>query len=440
MSNLTKQNQNYFLITRLMLQFWFERMHEQEIGALIQQTKTLPSGKIEKELSIEFSKWDTPKKEASIILEEYIWGVRCGVMQFVNIDSCSFASVLAVAKTDQMCEIYSPAKVQYYSDGSRRVVPHNVSVYNTDAKFSCYSLIDIKQAENLFPQYLDIFEKLPAETKFLCSPDADKIRIANQEEGEIGFSFNAVDTDIKSVAFYLGNLRATFQYVAREIEAGRGLAFCNPEHQHELEYLNSKICLMSGGNYPYLQAMSLAADNSASEIRKIYIKEGIKGKENFTLLIDGTYVDDDTDINRFAEKDGQNIKICVPPSVYRSWGQPFTAQELEVIHAGRTFQFDKEAANDYYNKINKLRYDKRQINIFARNGQKQKIVEAEELEIIIKRELDKVEKEEREMAEKVHDGRTYLATVQKRMEEARHFAARDTSGPSRSSMYTGFNF
>lgn len=28
MSNLTKQNQNYFLITRLMLQFWFERMHE----------------------------------------------------------------------------------------------------------------------------------------------------------------------------------------------------------------------------------------------------------------------------------------------------------------------------------------------------------------------------------------------------------------------------
>ena len=186
--------------------------------------------------------------------------------------------------------------------------------------------------------------------------------------------------------------------------------------------------------------MSLAADNSASEIRKIYIKEGIKGKENFTLLIDGTYVDDDTDINRFAEKDGQNIKICVPPSVYRSWGQPFTAQELEVIHAGRTFQFDKEAANDYYNKINKLRYDKRQINIFARNGQKQKIVEAEELEIIIKRELDKVEKEEREMAEKVHDGRTYLATAQKRMEEARHFAARDTSGPSRSSMYTGFNF
>ena len=69
MSNLTKQNQNYFLITRLMLQFWFERMHEQEIGALIQQTKTLPSGKIEKEMSIEFSKWDTPKKEASIILE-----------------------------------------------------------------------------------------------------------------------------------------------------------------------------------------------------------------------------------------------------------------------------------------------------------------------------------------------------------------------------------
>ena len=87
-----------------------------------------------------------------------------------------------------------------------------------------------------------------------------------------------------------------------------------------------------------------------------------------------------------------------------------------------------------------MRYDKRQINIFARNGQKQKIVEAEELEIIIKRELDKVEKEEREMAEKVHDGRTYLTTAQKRMEEARHFAACDTSGPSRSSMYTGFNF
>lgn len=46
---------------------------------------------------------------------------------------------------------------------------------------------------------------------FLCSPDADKICIANQEE-EIGFSFNAVDTDFKSVAFYLGNLRSTLGY------------------------------------------------------------------------------------------------------------------------------------------------------------------------------------------------------------------------------------
>ena len=48
MNNLTKQNQNYFLITRLMLQFYFERMREQEIRALTQQTKTLPSGKNEK--------------------------------------------------------------------------------------------------------------------------------------------------------------------------------------------------------------------------------------------------------------------------------------------------------------------------------------------------------------------------------------------------------
>ena len=72
MNNLTKQNQNYLLITKLMLQFQFERMHEPEIRALIQQPKALPSVKIEKELNIEFSKWDVHQTKAKIILEEYI--------------------------------------------------------------------------------------------------------------------------------------------------------------------------------------------------------------------------------------------------------------------------------------------------------------------------------------------------------------------------------
>ena len=245
--------------------------------------------------------------------------IRCGIMQFVDVNNCSLSDVLSVARTDQMCEIYSPAKVEYYADGSRKVIPHQVSVYNTDAKFGCYSLINRQQAANLFPQYADIFERLPQESKFLCSPEGDKIRFANQEKGEIGFSFNAVDTEIDDVAFYLGNLRPTFQYVAREIETGHGREFCEPDRLNELNYLNSKLGVISGGEYPYPQALELATEADLPAVKSTYIQQGFKGKENFTILIDGHFVDDDAKFNQLVVKDGEDIKLCMPPAVYRSW-------------------------------------------------------------------------------------------------------------------------
>ena len=231
MKQLTKRNQeqNYLILHSALIKIWFEKMHQKQFCALVTQPKALPSKEqSEKELQINFSDWDMPQSKPELMIEEYLWGIRYGVMQYIDVERCSFSEVLEVAKTDDMCEIYSPAKVQYFSDGSRKVISHDVSVYNTDAKFSCWSLINMKQAITLFPQYAKVFEKLPRETKFLCSPEVDKLRIANQGYQEIGFSFHLVDTEIKNIAFYLGCLRSSFRYLAQEIEQGRGQAFCNP--------------------------------------------------------------------------------------------------------------------------------------------------------------------------------------------------------------------
>lgn len=423
MNKLTKQNQeqNYLVLPAVFLKLWFEKMHQSQFGALVAQPKALPSAKTEKNLDIKFSDWDMPTKTKDMLIEEYLWGIRCGVIQHIDVDRCSFSDVLEVAKTDQMCEIYSPAKVQYFSDGSRKVIPQNISVYNTDAKFGCWSLINLKQAKNLFPQYVKVFDKLPKETKFLCSPEIDKLRIANQENGEIGFSFNAVDTPIKNIGFYLGHLRPSFQYIAREIGAGGGSAFCDSEQLNNLDYLQSKICLMSGGEYPYSLAVNLVSETSYPQMRSAYLKKGIKGKESFRILIDGSYQQDDKDINRFVANDGSDIKICVPPSVYQSWGREFTPSELKIINRGRTFEFDSQAENDYFSKINRLRFSQREINIFTKEKTQEKIIEVEPLQKIITRQLNEIEQDEQQL-----------------IKEAR-FAARDLSGPSRSSLYTGFN-
>lgn len=425
MNELAKKNQNYFLIPAVMLQFWFEKMNEAQTGQLPLLNKSLPTATAEeKKLNVNFSDWDNPPQEASLVIEEYLWGVRCGVMQYVNVDNCSLASVLAVARTDQMCEIYSPAKVQYFLDGSRKIVAHDVSVYNTDAKFACYSLIDLTQALNLFPLYREIFAKLPKNTKFLCSPNADKIRIANQEKGERGFSFCAVDTDERETAFYLGNLRSTFNYIAQEIAAGKGLAFCNPHKETDLDYLKSKICFLSGSNYSYNLAMSLATEAASCKVRQDYIQNGINGKRKFSVLINGNYVAADSAFNRFMPRNGQDITICVPPSVYQSWGKPFTPEELKIIHANRTFAFSKKAEKDYFNKVNRLRFDLRQINIYRSNPKGEVIIEVEQLKEIIKKEQQETEAKVQKL-------------IQTQLEPA--YVHRDLSGPSRSSIYTNLN-
>ena len=321
MKTLTKpsQEQNYLFLSVVLLKIWFEKMHQEQFGALVVQPKDLPTTmQNKKELEINNSDWDLLQHKPELLIEEYLWGVRYGVMQYIDVERCSFSEVLKVAKTDEMCEIYSPAKVQYFSDGSRKVVSHDVSVYNTDAKFSCWSLINLQQAKTLFPQYAKIFEHLPKEIKFLCSPKVDKLRIANQGSKEIGFSFHLVDTKIQDIAFYLGNLRPSFRYIAQEIEQGRGKAFCNPNQMNNIDYLKSKICLMSGGKYPYSLAQNLVSEASYLQMQSTYLKEGIKGKDIFCILIDGSYIKEDDDFNKQVAKDGADIKICVSPSVYKN--------------------------------------------------------------------------------------------------------------------------
>lgn len=473
MKKLTKQNQeqNYLVLPAMLLKVWFDRMHQEQFGALVAQPKALPAGqtaKTEKKLDINFSDWDLHEHKPEMLIEEYLWGIRYGVMQYIDVERCSFAEVLEIAKTDDMSELYSPAKVQYFSDGTRKVIPQNLSVYNTDVKFGCWYLINIEQAKHFFPQYTEVFDGLPPETKFLCSKEMDKLRIASQENGEIGFSFSAVDTKIKDIGFYLGNLRPSFQYIAREVGVGGGAAFCDPKQMKNLDYLQSKIGLMCGGKYPYSLAENLVSEELAEKLKEIYLKEGVKGKEDFCILIDGSYLDADSGINHFVEKDGTNIQICVPPSVYQSWGKDFTAEELEIIYKRRTYNFDASAENDYFSKINRLRFSQREIYIFAEAKPSQKIVEVEPLREIIHQGLDEIETNEQNLIKEIAEERRRAeeerrrraaeeerrcaeeeerrraeeerrrAEERRREEIAHRFSARDLSGPSRSSLYTGF--
>lgn len=451
MKKLTKQNQeqNYLILPAVLLKIWFDRMHQEQFGALATVPKALPSVQSTEEnskLDIHFSDWDMPVKNADLLIEEYLWGIRYGIMQYIDVERCSFAEVLEIAKTDDMSELYSPAKVQYFSDGTRKVVPQNVSVYNTDVKFGCWYLINIEQAKHFFPQYSKIFDTFPQETKFLCSPEMDKLRIASQENGEIGFSFSAVDASIKDIGFYLGHLRPSFQYIAREIGVGGGAAFCDPKRMKDLDYLKSKICLMSGGIYPYSLAENLVSEDLSAELKDIYLREGVKGKENFCILIDGSYFSEDADINHLVKEDGADVKICVPPSVYQSWGKEFSLDELNVIYQGRSFNFDASAENNYFNKINRLRFSQREINIFAQAKPNQKIIEIEPLREIIHQGLDEIETSEQHLTEELAEGRRQVAEERRRREEERRLAEERRrfaeemalSGPTRSSLYTGF--
>ncbi len=440
MGNIAKKDQNYLVVNPLHLQSWYERMHEQEVGPAANVQQSLPKGDSGyKELDVDFDKWNNPIESSAKVIEEYLWGVRCGIMQFVDVDNCSLEDALSVARTDQMCEIYSPAKVEYYADGSRRVIPHQVSVYNTDAKFACYSLINRQQAANLFPQYAEVFERLPQESKFLCSPEGDKIRFANQERGEFGFSFSAVDTEIDDVAFYLGNLRPTFQYVAREIEAGRGYKFCNPNRLNELNYLNSRLGIVSGGLYPFTRATELVSEAELPAMRSAYIKQGMQGRENYRVLIDGHFVNNDTNYNQLVVKDGQDIKHCMPPAVYRSWGAPLNKAELAIIQKGRTFDFDNNAESNFFSKVNQLRFDKRQINIFANSNQGcGQIIETYELDNIISQELNKLRQQ---MSNVINSSNRIVQNDRQTRQNAGNFSRysnRDSSGPSRCSLFTGW--
>lgn len=404
MKKQTQQNQqqNSLSLSEVVFKTWFERARQEPFDVFSNQSESLSIAKqSEKKLQINFSDWNLPQSNPLLLIEEYLWGVRYGVSQFVNVDRCSFSEVLEVARGNDLCEIYSPAKVQYFSDGSRKVIPHNKVFYNTDTKFSDWSLINLKQAQALFPKDTEIFEQLPKETKFLCSPGGDKLRIASQEFGEKGFSFHLVDIVINDIAFYLGGLRQSFRYIAQEIEQGKGWVFCNPNQMENLDYLKSKICLMSGGKYPYSLAQKLVSESCLQKMRSTYIQNAINGKEDFLILIDGSYQVNDYDFNRLIIQDGADIKICVPPSVYQSWGQEFSPSELEIINRNRNFEFNNRAEEYYCNKINRLRFTQREINIFAEAKSKQTIIKIATLHEIITRQLVDIALQQKEMERRV---------------------------------------
>lgn len=329
------------------------------------QPKALPFDDEEQELKVDFNDWVMPESKHEPVIEEYLWGIRCGVSQFVDLDKCSFSEVLDIAKANEMYEIYSPARVRYYLDGSREVIPQNISCYNTDVRFSDWNLIDIKQAETLFPDEQANFAKFPKETKFLCAPNVDRIRIANQEENEIGMSFEFVDT-IQPMAFFLGNLRTMFCSIAGRIKANKGRRFCALNRMTEVAFVKSRFCFLAGGCYSYAKAVSLASEDELINVRRHFAKGG---HQNFWLTIDGKFIVNADGLNRFVQEDGEDFTICVPPSVYESWGEPFEAAELEIINASRCYDFDYSANEVYFNKINRLRFDRVQIAaVEAGNG------------------------------------------------------------------------
>ena len=284
-TTVAKKGQNYLTVTNLMLATWLANVQRQNGIILVnssnlletKQQKFLPHSENESrgaEVKIDYSQWENTYDMYPDCMIEYIWGVRCGLSQVVNEDDYSFASALAIARTDEMCEIYSPGVIKYCTDGSRKIIPHQVACYNIDASFSCWNEINIDQAKILFPEARKLFALFPLNTKLLLSPDESKIRIGSEENGEIGISF--VSPKYKAPeSFYLGGLRATFAHIADEIEKGNGLNFCSTEQKYKLDFLDGSICFLAGGRYDYEQAMKLAKPEAVSAIRKDYIQKGI---------------------------------------------------------------------------------------------------------------------------------------------------------------------
>ncbi len=418
-NQIAKREQNYVLFSTLMLAGWFSKMYEQQAQAMpVEAVKCLPRNEAETKelLNVNFSDYDGYEKSSDVVIEEYLWGVRVGVSQYLDIFNCSLDAVLSVARTEHMAEIYSPAKVVYYLDGTRKVVPHQVSAYNTDSKFSCYSLINMLQARDLFPQYCEVFDKLPENTKFLCPDDASKLRICSQEKGEIGFSFSAVDVKMP-LGFYLGNLRASFQHIAREIRVGHGRNFCNTDKVYDLDYQYGKMRFLCGANFPYAIAQNLVSDEYAQKLRQDYVRMGSK-QNSFIILIDGTYCSDELVINK--QSGGETtMTICVSPSVYKSWGREFTQEELEIIMRPRKFEFTEDVE-----KYEKLNFTNNQIQMFREKHSSKTLLTPGSLKQFIETELEKNEQEIQKA----------LKEIVKPMFKPRPMV--DLSGPSRSSIYT----
>ena len=78
------------------------------------------------------------------------------------------------------------------------------------------------------------------------------------------------------------------------------------------------IFFLCGGVFPYAIAQNLVSDEYAQKLRQDYLQKGIS-QHSFVILVDGTYCSDIPVINKQSGGDA-DMTICVPPSVYKSWG------------------------------------------------------------------------------------------------------------------------
>ena len=115
------------------------------------------------------------------------------------------------------------------------------------------------------------------------------------------------------------------------------------------------------------------------------------------------------------------MTICVSPSVYKSWGREFTQEELEIIMRPRKFEFTEDVE-----KYEKLNFTNNQIQMFREKHSSEILLTPGSLKQFIETEL-----EENEL--KIQKA---MKVVEKPMFRPRPMV--DLSGPSRSSIYTGW--
>ena len=480
---LKKEYQGYLAFPQVYISWWFAQVRKEMKSTEIQPLNYLlaprSSAEPQEEIIYDKEKFNSASSKTEIISER-IWGIKCGVTHFIDLNACSFQEVIGAAQTEEMADIYSPGIITYYANGERSFKADYLSIYNDDLKLSCYTLINKFQALTLFPQYKTAITELPDEVLFFTDREHSKLKIANQEKNEksMNFSIPSPNFPIED-NFYLGSLRFSFGIISSEINKGNA-NFIGQDKPIKLGYTNKKIRLTCGGTFKINEALEIVSPTDKETLIQDFMKNDTKGVKNYHILLDGNLLEDSP----------QYIDICVAPEIYAQWGKPFTEEETAAITKEHAPEFID--INDIENidiKINRLRFNQQTLAKMQEYSEEKYgvLYTIEDVEtklknlletckneigdIIKKHDLEEAEKrrkeelrrakeeaekrhqeeeerkrrQEREYAEETQriaeNARRTAAQAQRIMEEnlqrARRYAVHDTSGPSRSSMMTG---